>query len=248
MTFDQGNGALMASPNATVPVHTEFKGDERAPGAESSPLLADIFHGLPSGILVTDREKRLVAANGSARELLHTRMPERMEAACCQLLGCREPGTPLASACLTELALGATGPLPEIRLDVSPETKARSVWVTASALGSHPTFVVMQLRQAARGDRRRRTEPHWLAERRLRIRVLGRTGVESDEGSVGGSWLEQRPGQLLKYLITGREGPSSSDEIAAALWPGSGAEALKRVRHYVHVLREKLEPGRPKRS
>jgi DNA-binding SARP family transcriptional activator len=78
--------------------------------------------------------------------------------------------------------------------------------------------------------------------------VLGRTTVESVEGSIGGSWLERRPGQLLKYLIAERERPAPSDEIAAALWPGKGAEALNTVRHYIHVLREKLEPGRAKRS
>lgn len=219
---------------------------------ESSPtdspdLLTDVFHGLPSGILVIDRRKRLLAANQAANQLLDVRMP-LAAAGCCGIFGCGEPGTPLENACLTELAVGAGGALPEVRIDLPDESRTGALWVTASPLGRDGSYIVVQIRQGERGDRRRRTEPHWVGERRLSIDVLGRMNVKSAEGSIGGSWLDQRPGQLLKYLVTQRDRAVPVEQIAATLWPGSGVEALNTVRHYIHVLREKLEPGRPKRS
>jgi DNA-binding SARP family transcriptional activator len=46
-----------------------------------------------------------------------------------------------------------------------------------------------------------------------------------------------------------RRGAVTNDRIAEALWPDAGPEeARSRVRYYVHVLREKLEPKRQKRS
>jgi DNA-binding SARP family transcriptional activator len=54
---------------------------------------------------------------------------------------------------------------------------------------------------------------------------------------------------LLKYLICERRRAVSNDRITEALWPEVGpAEARGRVRYYIHLLRQKLEPNRPKRS
>src|SRR5439155_153130 len=39
-----------------------------------------------------------------------------------------------------------------------------------------------------------------------------------------------------------------ADEIAEAFWPGSDTSALNNVRHFVHSLRENLEPNREKRT
>ena len=80
---------------------------------------------------------------------------------------------------------------------------------------------------------------------RLRIFVLGATEVGTAAEPIGGAWLDQRPGQLLKYLVVQRDRVAQTEEIAEALWPGSSAKApTNAVRHLVHVLREKLEPGR----
>jgi DNA-binding SARP family transcriptional activator len=107
---------------------------------------------------------------------------------------------------------------------------------------------VFHLRQGDPADRRRRTTPHWTAGPRLRIRTLGRTSVESEEGPIGGNWLQHRPGQLLKYLLSERDRMLHADEIAGNLWPGADPGVLNNVRHFVHALREKLEPDRVKRQ
>ena len=83
---------------------------------------------------------------------------------------------------------------------------------------------------------------------RLRIRVLGRTLVESPEGSIGGDWLDQRTGQLLKYLIAERHRAVHVDEIGESIWPGADFAIAGNVRYYVHALRRKLEPQRARRE
>jgi DNA-binding winged helix-turn-helix (wHTH) protein len=82
----------------------------------------------------------------------------------------------------------------------------------------------------------------------LTIKALGRIRVDSREGPVGGNWLAQRPGQILKYLTCERDRVVQAEEIAEALWPFSGRQALGSVRHYIHALRHKLEPGRSARA
>jgi DNA-binding SARP family transcriptional activator len=73
--------------------------------------------------------------------------------------------------------------------------------------------------------------------------------VEAESGSINGSWLEQRPGQLLKFLLCERGRVVTSDQAAEALWPEAGMEeGQSRLRYNVHALREKLEPDRPHRS
>ena len=72
--------------------------------------------------------------------------------------------------------------------------------------------------------------------------------MDSSEGPLGGSWLTQRPGHVLKYLICERDRVVQAEEIAEALWPSSGRQALSSVRHFIHALRDKLEPGRPPRA
>ena len=83
----------------------------------------------------------------------------------------------------------------------------------------------------------------------LRIVTLGGFRVEGPHGPIGGEWLRQRPGQLLKYVVTERHRTAASDQIAEALWPEAGPSELRgRLRYYVHRLREKIEPDRARRS
>jgi LuxR family transcriptional regulator, maltose regulon positive regulatory protein len=82
------------------------------------------------------------------------------------------------------------------------------------------------------------------AERQLRIFALGRLRVETADGPFADDWLDQRPGQLLRYLVCARA--ASADAIAEAICPNAPITAPGNVRYFVHTLRTRLEPRRPK--
>jgi len=86
------------------------------------------------------------------------------------------------------------------------------------------------------------------SEALVRVRVLGDTLVETVDGAVDRAWLSQRPGKLLRYLVSQNGRFVPADEIIEALWPGSGFDAENNVRYLVHLLRKRLEPNRPTRG
>jgi DNA-binding SARP family transcriptional activator len=200
-------------------------------------LAAEVFDRLPDGLMVCDRRGRVVATNVRLREIVGDgNAADGLAASCCSLLGCGRPGSPLAAGCMTAHVLAAGAPLPEVRLDGPPWSSA-PVWVSAAALDDGT--VVFQLRR----PRERRPGGGG-----LRIHALGQVRVEGPDGSIGGDWLAQRPGDLLRFLICRPDHAASADAIAEAIWPRSGPQAATSVRYFVHALRERLEPGRPKRG
>lgn len=205
-------------------------------------LEAEAFEHFPHGILVTARSGRILMGNRAAQELLGCMLSgEGSPTTCCEVFGCRRPGGPLENSCLTELAAYAGTRIPEIRVDLVGASTSSAAWVTAAPLDSR---VIFSLRPGDRGDRRRRTDPHWTQGPVLRIFALGRLRVESVEGHIGGRWLNQRSGQLLKLLITERRRVVPADELAHALWPEAGISGLGNVRYFVHAARDQLEPDR----
>ncbi|MEA2429039.1 MAG: hypothetical protein QOF37_2667 [Thermoleophilaceae bacterium] len=208
-------------------------------------VAGEVFDLFPFGIVVVDRSGAVLAANDAARDLLADPGLGREPRTCCEVLGCRiEP--PMDDACLTELALASDEPLPELRAD-RDESPFGALWITAAALSDEGSRVVFHLRPGDPRDRRRRTTPHWTAGPSIRIHSLGRTTVDSAEGPIGGNWLQHRAGQLLKYLVCERQRMVHADEIAESFWPGGDPGALNNVRHFVHALRDNLEPKREKR-
>jgi DNA-binding SARP family transcriptional activator len=210
-------------------------------------LESEVFDAFPYGLLVLDRSGRVICRNREATQLIGKLGLAKAQLTCCTLLGCHKPDTVLEAACVTDLALGRDAPLPEIRIDVGPLTGGSAMWVTAAAIGAGER-VVLQLRPGLTGDRRQRTSSHWMSAPRLRIRTLGATGVESVEGPIGGAWLDQRAGQLLKYLVAERRRAVAVDEIGESIWPGSDYAVGASVRYYVHSLRRRLEPQRGSRE
>jgi DNA-binding SARP family transcriptional activator len=222
--------------------------------AESPELFERFFYGLA----LVDPDDGKLYLNRRGRELL---VPSRRDAnggpwSCCELI-CNRLGLLLGGSCMAELAANRDGVLPELRMDIDRDPYGGSVWVTASRLDSESSLVFFHLRPGRAGDRRRRT---FLDEREdeddlgvdsadVRLSTLGRFGIDSVHGDVDHEWFEQRPGQLFKYLICHRRRLVTTDQIGTALWPEAGSEdSRNRLRYYVHILREKLEPGRAQHS
>jgi DNA-binding SARP family transcriptional activator len=210
----------------------------------TAQLASELMDGIPFGIVLVDG-RRVVYANRRTADLLWTvdvgGPPER----CHELFACQAADGPCREDCLCERAAATPAPLPEIRIDTHPGSASTALWVTASRMADDER-VVLHLRPGDARDRRRRTDPHWLAGPELRISALGRTWVSSREGPLGGRWLQQRPGRLLRYLVCQRNRVVHAEEIAEALWPGAGRAGIGNVRHFMHTLRARLEPARQK--
>jgi DNA-binding SARP family transcriptional activator len=200
------------------------------------PLLAgQAFDGLPHGLLVLDRSGSVEIANRAATELLH--ISPGAAPRCCELFGCRASEGPLTAVCLREI-VPVTG---DGHLELRLELGAESAWLTAAAIDDD--LVVVEVR---RNGSSRFVHSRTGAGRELYISALGRLEIHLDGDPIEGPWLEQRAGQLLKYLVCERHRPASADRITAALWPHADPSAVGRVRYFVHRLRDALEPERPR--
>jgi DNA-binding SARP family transcriptional activator len=215
-----------------------------------------LFEQFLFGLVLLDRTEGTLYLNRKARELL---VPADRRASgapwtCCELI-CSRLGVLLGGACMAEQAAHTDGVLPELRMDLDEDLAGGSAWVTVSCLNADATQFLFHLRPGHPGDHRRRSvagnESNGTVsgEDKLRIFTLGAFRVEGAGGSIESGWLEQRPGQLLKYLACRRRQLIATDQIADALWPEAApSEARNRLRYYVHTLREKLEPKRARRS
>jgi DNA-binding SARP family transcriptional activator len=218
-------------------------------GATQGELEWAAFQHFPYGCFIVDGDGTIVSSNLQALRLIEACGLDGADASCCKLLGCRRPDTVLAEACLTELAVARGEPLPEIRVDVTcQDGKVHTMWVVVAPLERGSTHFVLQMRPGPTRDRRRRTDPHWMSGPSLRVRTLGRTLVESVEGPLEGNWLDQRTGQLLKYLLAERKRFVHADEIGESLWSNADFAISSSVRYYIHVLRRKIEPQRGNRE
>jgi DNA-binding SARP family transcriptional activator len=212
---------------------------------------SQVFDLFPHGLLLLDGEGHVLEVNEAAREMLGTVVPgeELAELVCCELVGCGAPDGPFEHDCLTQLALDAPSPLPEVRIELPEGAEVSSAWATAAVLETDPVRVLVKLREGDSADRRRRDTHVWEPPARLSIFALGRMRVQSpDEELLGGPWLGQRPGQVLKYLISERQRVVSAEEIAEALWPGGEQRGVTNVRYLVYTLRTRLEPERGRRE
>jgi DNA-binding SARP family transcriptional activator len=210
----------------------------------------------PYGLAVVGRDRAIVYMNRRARQLVMPADPRQAGSpwTCCDLI-CNRLGPLVGTGCIVGRTAVAGGELPEVRMDIDQERLQTAAWVTASPLRGGAGQTLVHLRPGRPGDRRRRTPPEWSGHAsepdrsRLQITTLGRFRVEGSSGPIDGDWLDQRPGQLLKYMVKERRRVVSNDQIAEALWPEAApSEGRNRLRHYVHALREKLEPGRERRS
>lgn len=200
-------------------------------------------------MFTTDASGRVLAINDACREVL-SRGGDLAEqpSTCCELICDWIVSADGSALCLSERARTARETLPEIRVDLPPRAAISAVWVTAAPLeGGERT--VFHLRPGDASDRRRRLQPKSPGAPELHIYVLGPTRIEGGAGRAQDRrWLEQRPGTLLKYLISAGPRSVPASEIATELWPPGEAGAPSSVRYCVHTLRKQLEPERDSRA
>jgi two-component SAPR family response regulator len=208
----------------------------------SAGLSEAVLEAMPYGIVVVDRDARVVHSSPAAREFLPALRAASADR-CDELFHCQAPGGPCEQSCLAQRAAGSLEPLPEVRIDTLDGAPHGALWVTAAPMPA-PQGAVLHLRPGRARDRRRRSEPQWDAGPELTIRAFGRTQVTSGQQSLNGDWLSQRAGQILKYMLCVRHRIAMAEEIAEAIWPDSGREALSNTRHVMHRLRDRLEPDR----
>jgi DNA-binding SARP family transcriptional activator len=210
--------------------------DERHPLGAGDRVLRAVFDRMPDALAVVERSRTVVAMNRAFREMLDL-PPDAGGASWCELVGC-EGCDDGSDPCPVGRAFGSSGAIEErmLTLPRAPGTVA----LTATILDSNRTAVVVKLRRPAPV-----AAPD--ADRRVRIRSLGRSHVETADGVLTGPWLDQRPGQLLRYLIAERGRVVPVERIAEAIWPNAAFTSVNTVRHLVHVLRERLEPERLRR-
>lgn len=194
-----------------------------------------VFERMPDGLAVVERSRAVVATNRAFRELLD--LPaDAAGGSWCELMGfaCCAGGE-------AQCPVGRVfdnGRLGDEGLMTLPRGLG-AVAVTVTALDAGRTAVVVRLRRAAPF-----AVPGGGGPGRIRIRSLGRSRVETADGVLGGAWLDQRPGQLLRYLVAERGRVVPVEDIAEAIWPNADFTSVNTVRHLVHVLRERLEPDR----
>jgi DNA-binding SARP family transcriptional activator len=199
--------------------------------------LHHVFDRLPHALLVVDASRRLLCWNDAAAELLELEAGAE-SLSCCALLGCRMQVRVRPAGCLTDWALALDAPVRDIPV-VLPRSRAE-VLLSAAVLNADRRQVLLELHPAAVAADEGAAAPPAPA---LRIDTLGRTHIHFPGHGGDHAWLWHRPGQLLKYLVAERRRVASIDDIAEAIWPGVEFATVNTVRHLVHVLRERLEPG-----
>lgn len=230
-------GSVSGRPARAVPVRTANRRQARP--LIRGRLLSDIFDMVNGGVLVVAADRRVLTWNLAVARLLGDWIDAGVT--CCNLFGCHRPGTPLADICLTQRALAARGrPIEEVELEVRGRPGKR-VAVSTTAFGLTNQTVLFELRAAQQAPTRA-AEP--LDADLLHIQTFGETVIRTGSVESRGGWLDQRPGRLLKLLVARRFTPVHGEVIAEILWPGGQAKTSNTVRHFVHTLREKLEPTR----
>ena len=153
---------------------------------------------------------------------------------CCDALDC-SVNAGEAHGCLTEQALAAPDGLTARPWSAGEEGRALGGTIAARTIRSGAEEMVAFELQFDDGAGRVAAP-----ERDVSVAALGRLSVSVQGSSRDGDWLQQRPGQVFRYLLASRDGAQRSEAIANALWPERGPSAVANVRYCIFKLREQL--------
>jgi len=202
-----------------------------------------VLEALPFGLALADAAGRLLAGNREFRDLLIGR-PEGAAGTCCDLFGCHQGSGALAHRCVTRATLTG-GALSDVPVEIVSAGSGRTAFLSTSRAEAGGGAVLLQVRI---------TQPRpdvglpGFHGRPFEMFTLGRTHLQDAGGSRDGSWLEQRPAQLFKFLIGERNRIVPVEEIAEALWSNARPQTLAHVRQCVYAVRDRLEPDRAPRA
>jgi DNA-binding SARP family transcriptional activator len=198
-------------------------------------LLASLFDNFPHGLMVVSASGEVAAANGALRAMLGVTADGITGRTCCTVLGCA-PAHEAGGGCITTRVLAGHEVIRDVAVDL-PQGRGPAR-ISASSLGPRHSSLVVELRRPGT-----MAGPEPVAST-VKVRALGITRVEIGGQVADRPWVDQRPGQLLKYLVAERERVVSIEDIAEALWPSAEFTTVNSVRHLVHVLRGHLAPQR----
>jgi DNA-binding SARP family transcriptional activator len=218
----------------TKPHSAEPETSSRA--ALSAGALEQVFERLPHGLAVVEPSRAIRAANAALRDLLGLAPgPTTCRAAlACRPAAAGRPATGCGGACVVERALTPGEDVVDAPVLLPGGERAL---LSAVAVGDEGVMLeVVALRPA---------RPRGEGGPAARIEVLGPVRVHTAAGFESGGWLDQRPGQLLRFLVASRGRSAPVDDIAEAIWPNAARTSVNTTRHLVHVLRGLLEPERP---
>jgi DNA-binding SARP family transcriptional activator len=154
---------------------------------------------------------------------------------CCEAFGCGDD-------CLTERALVRRSEPEARRWHAGTSHRALDATITARPLRSRgQELVIVEVRflPAAVAASAAIEAP----ARDVSVAALGPLSVTVGGRARGGDWLQQRPGQVFRYLLASRASAQRSEAIASALWPDRGPSAVANVRYCIFKLREQLAEG-----
>jgi DNA-binding SARP family transcriptional activator len=154
---------------------------------------------------------------------------------CCDALGCAVNAGE-AQSCLTAQALAAPDGLAARPWSAAADRGGLAGTLTARTIQSGAEEMVAFELQLDDSAGRAEAAP----EHDVKVAALGRLSVSVQGSSRDGDWLQQRPGQVFRYLLASREGAQRSEAIANALWPERGPSAVANVRYCIFKLREQL--------
>jgi DNA-binding SARP family transcriptional activator len=237
-----------------------------APPPRMAPtVLGSVLQRLSDGIVVVDAVGQVLWWNRAAARRLAPAGPRAAALTCCALLGCEENTVAGGEArCLTRLALDSANGFAMRALRLPGGASAAGGWIAAHPLPAEGrALVAFELRLAdGAGEQPRRGAPAPArpparrgargtngasAERAepagpaLTVAALGALRASTCGRRLDGDWLAQRPGQVFRYLLCARARPAPAEEVAGAIWPERGPEAIANVRYCMYKLRDQLD-------